>query len=68
MFMIVPISIGNIYPSSGQNGCVYLTDAVSPTLLSGQGVNGRGIGSCNAPKILEITNECKDKGSRTDAE
>ena len=68
MFTIVPISIGNIYPSSGQNGNIYITDSVSPTILSGQGVSGRGIGSCNAPKILDITYECKDKGSRTDAE
>ena len=62
----IPISIGNIYPSNGQNGCIYLTDAVSPTLLYGQGVNGRGIGSCNAPKIIEMDYENKDTRLRVE--
>ena len=44
--------IGNLYPSNGQNGEVYTTDGLSPAILSGQGVNGHGIGSCNAPKII----------------
>ena len=44
--------IGNIYPSNGQNGEIYNSDGVSPSLRSGQGVKGRGIGSCNSPKIL----------------
>lgn len=50
--MKIPIRLGNIYPSQGQNGDVYSVDGISPTILSGQGVQGRGIGSCNAPKIL----------------
>ena len=48
----IPIILGNIYPSKGQNGDIYSILGVSPTILSGQGVKGRGIGSCNAPKIL----------------
>lgn len=46
------ILLFNIYPSRGQNGNVYSIDGVCPSLMSGQGVKGRGIGSCNAPKIL----------------
>jgi hypothetical protein len=49
-----PIAMWNIYPSKGQNGVIYDSRSVSPTILSGQGGEGRGIGSCNAPKILEI--------------
>jgi hypothetical protein len=52
-----PKTICNIYPSGSQNGAVYDTDTISPTLLSGQGVVGTGIGSCNAPKILETIYE-----------
>lgn len=44
----------NIYKSKGQNGDVYSADGVCPTLRSGQGVVGHGIGSSNAPKILLI--------------
>src|SRR5690606_35917213 len=44
-------SLGNIYPSGGQNGEVYDPKGLSPTLRSGQGVKGRGIGSNNSPKI-----------------
>ena len=44
-------SLGNIYPSGGQNGEVYDPKGLSPTLRSGQGVKGRGIGSSNSPKI-----------------
>ena len=44
---------GNIYPSGGQNGNIYNTEGISPALRSGQGVVGNGIGSNNAPKILE---------------
>lgn len=46
--------IGNIYPSMGQNGNIYTTDGLSPAIISGQGVRGRGIGSNNAPKILVL--------------
>jgi len=50
------IKIGNIYSSKGQNGNIYNTNGISPTISSGvtstQG-NG-GIGSNNAPKILQI--------------
>jgi hypothetical protein len=52
-----PIAMWNIYPSKGQNGVIYDSRSVSPTILSGQGGEGRGIGSCNAPKILEIRYE-----------
>jgi hypothetical protein len=52
-----PRTIGNVYPSGSQNGAVYDTDTISPTLLSGQGVVDTGIGSCNAPKILETIYE-----------
>ena len=52
-----PIAMWNIYPSDGQNGVIYHSRGISPTILSGQGVKGRGIGSCNAPKIMEIRYE-----------
>ena len=42
-------NIGNIYPSNGQNGNIYDIDGISP----GVGKTGRGIGSNNAPKIIE---------------
>lgn len=45
--------IGNIYPSGGENGNVYLDGGLSPTLKAGTGVKGNGIGSCNAPKIVQ---------------
>jgi len=44
--------VGNIY-GKGQNGDVYDGEGLSPTLRSGQGIVGRGIGSCNSPKILD---------------
>lgn len=44
--------VGNIYPSGGENGNVYLDSGLSPTLKAGTGVKGNGIGSCNSPKIL----------------
>lgn len=44
----------NVYKSEGQNGDVYSADGVCPTLRSGQGVVGHGIGSSNAPKILIV--------------
>jgi hypothetical protein len=46
--------IGNIYPSMGQNGNIYTTDNLSPSIISGVGVKGRGIGCSNAPKILVL--------------
>ena len=49
--------IGNIYPSQGQNGDVFDPDGIAPSLRSGQGIKGRGIGSCNSPKIIEIDEE-----------
>lgn len=36
-----------------QNGEVYDSQGLSPTLRSGQGIRGRGIGSSNAPKIMQ---------------
>ena len=52
ILMEIPIILGNIYQSKGQNGDIYSILGVSTTILSGQGVKGSGIGSCNAPKIL----------------
>lgn len=46
------VRIGNIYPKNGQNGNIYSIYGLSPTLRSGQGIVGSGIGSNNAPKIL----------------
>ena len=46
------IVVGNVFPSQGQNGDVVDPKGLSPCLRSGQGVKGRGIGSCNAPKII----------------
>lgn len=51
------MKIGNLYEKKGQNGEVYTTDGVSPALRSGQGLHGRGIGSNNAPKIIEYETE-----------
>lgn len=49
--------IGNIYPSGGQNGNVYSSNGLAPTLSSGStdNKNNGGIGSSNAPKIVEET-------------
>ena len=46
------IVVGNIYPSRGQNGDVHSVLGLSPSIISGQGDVGNGIGSCNAPKII----------------
>jgi len=45
--------IGNIYKSGGENGNVYHSDGISPSLKSGTTSNPKhgGIGSSNAPKI-----------------
>lgn len=48
--------VGNIYPSGGQNGNIYDTNFKSPTILSGIGIAGSGIGSNNSPKILVSNN------------
>lgn len=32
-----PIAMWNIYPSDGQNGAIYDSRGISPTILSGQG-------------------------------
>ena len=45
--------IFNVY-NGGQNGDVFLYCGICPTLRSGQGIVGRGIGSSTAPKILLI--------------
>ena len=45
-------NVGNIYPSNGQNGNIYDIDGISPTINAGVGVNGNGIGSNNAPKVI----------------
>ena len=47
-----PKKMGNIYPSGGQNGNIYSIYGLSPTLRSGQGILGNGIGSNNSPKIM----------------
>lgn len=54
-----PIKLGNIYSSGGQNGNVYSTEGVSPTIVSGTtNTKGNGgIGSCNAPKIIDVQND-----------
>tara|TARA_R100000664_G_scaffold7469_1_gene12588 strand:- start:4436 stop:5875 length:1440 start_codon:yes stop_codon:yes gene_type:complete len=45
--------VGNIYQSGGENGNVYDTSGVAPTLKSGTTSNKKhgGIGSSNSPKI-----------------
>lgn len=47
------IKVGNIYPSNGENGNIYDVSGLSPTLKAGTGVKGNGIGSNNAPKVVE---------------
>lgn len=46
------MKIGNIYESEGQNGNVYSSGGLSPTINAGQGDKGRGIGSNNSPKVI----------------
>lgn len=53
--------IGNIFPSQGQNGDIFDPMGLSPSLRSGQGLHGRGIGSCNAPKIIVYDEEDKNQ-------
>lgn len=50
------IQVGNIYTSKGQNGNVYSCEGVCPTILSGEGIKGNGIGSNNAPKVIQVGN------------
>lgn len=50
------VKVGNIYPSGGQNGNVYNPIGISPVISAGTGVNGNGIGSNNAPKIIFTNN------------
>ena len=52
---VVINKVGNIYPSGGQNGNVYATDGLSPTISSGvTNTKGNGgVGSNNAPKITD---------------
>lgn len=47
------IKFGNIYPSRGQNGNIYSSVGISPTLSSGvtDKLTNGGIGSNNAPKV-----------------
>jgi len=49
------IKVGNIYPSGGENGNIFSTNGKSPTIKSGEtSTKGNGgIGSSNAPKIVE---------------
>lgn len=47
------IEVGNIYPSNGENGNIYDVSGLSPTLKAWTGVKGNGIGSNNAPKVVE---------------
>ena len=49
--------VANIYPSGGQNGNVYSEEGKAPALIAGTGLTGRGIGSCNAPKIATRQSE-----------
>ena len=55
--------IGNIYPSKGQNGNVFLVSGISPSILSGVTDNKKngGIGSNNAPKVLIRIKDCENK-------
>ena len=48
------VTVGNVYPSGGQNGNVYDEVGISPTISSGttNTVGNHGIGSNNAPKVL----------------
>lgn len=55
------IKAGNIYTSKGQNGNVYSCEGVCPTILSGQGIKGNGIGSNNAPKVIQVGNIASSK-------
>ena len=48
------VKLGNIYPSGGQNGNIYNTEGISPTISAGTGINGSGIGSNNSPKIMDV--------------
>jgi DNA (cytosine-5)-methyltransferase 1 len=50
------VKVGNIYPSGGQNGNIYNPIGISPAISAGTGVNGNGIGSNNAPKIILANN------------
>jgi DNA (cytosine-5)-methyltransferase 1 len=49
--------VGNIYKSNGENGNVYNANGISPSLKSGTTNNPKhgGIGSSNAPKIINQT-------------
>lgn len=47
------IRVGNVFKSKGQNGDVFDPKGISPSIRSGGGIKGNGIGSCNAPKIIE---------------
>jgi DNA (cytosine-5)-methyltransferase 1 len=55
------VKVGNIYPSGGQNGNIYNPIGISPAISAGTGVNGNGIGSNNAPKIILTNNTNGDK-------
>lgn len=62
---LVMQKVGNIYPSGGENGNVYSIEGKSPTIKSGEtSTKGNGgVGSCNAPKILQVP-EATTKGFR----
>ena len=51
------LKVGNIYKSNGENGNVYNPNGISPSLKSGTTNNPKhgGIGSSNAPKIINQT-------------
>lgn len=48
---LTPKVVLNIYGGKSQNGNVYDVEGKSKTLSAGEGINGRGIGSSNSPKI-----------------
>lgn len=56
--------LDNIYPSGSENGNVYSVNDLSPTIKAGTGVKGNGIGSSNAPKILNIEKIALSKEQR----
>ena len=42
----------NVYGGKSQNGAVFGLNGKSKTLSAGTGINGRGIGSSNSPKVM----------------
>ena len=60
------IKVGNCYNSGGQNGNIYDSEGIAPTLSSGvTNTKGNGgIGSSNSPKIIVQLNPSKESGGK----